>query len=96
MKEQGIIADWLAERERLGEARGEARGETRGERNVIIKMGTRRFGPPSDEVLEHLSKIESLEILEALSLRLLEVESWTELLDGAENAQSPGTNGRQR
>jgi len=86
MKEQGVIAEWLSEREREGEARGEARGEVkgevRGERNIIIRQGTRRFGPPSSDVLERLSAIDSLEFLEALSLRLLEVESWTELIVG--------------
>jgi len=90
MKETGFIGEWLAESERNGETRGEARGE----RKVIIRQGAKRFGEPSEDVLARLSAIESTSELEALSLRLLEVESWQELLGEGETSRSTDSSGR--
>jgi predicted transposase YdaD len=81
MKDTGFIGEWLAE------------SEAKGERNIIIRQGSRRFGPPSEDVLERLSKIESTAELEALSLRLLEVESWQELLAASESSRSNDISG---
>ena len=49
---------------------------------MLIKIGTKRFGPPDPAVLERIEAITDLERIEALSDRLLEVASWDELLAG--------------
>ncbi len=59
---------------------GEARGEVRGERTILLRMGEKRFGPPSEQTVAALEAIQSPEALVELGLRLLEVESWSELL----------------
>ena len=63
-----------------GEARGEARGELNGERKLLIRQGEKRFGAPDEQTLSTLEAIDSPEALMDLGLRLLEVESWKELL----------------
>ncbi len=60
---------------------GEAKGELQGVRNTIVQLGTRRFGAPSNSVIEALNNIASVPALQALVDRLLEVESWAELLE---------------
>jgi predicted transposase YdaD len=66
-----------------GEARGEARGEAHGRilegRNLILRLGRKRFGEPSEEIVAQLEAIASVEALETLAERLLEAESWQEL-----------------
>lgn len=51
-----------------------------GARNVLVRVGRKRFGPPSPEVIAALEAIEEPEPLEDLGERLLEVASWEELL----------------
>ncbi|GDX41279.1 hypothetical protein LBMAG21_15710 [Armatimonadota bacterium] len=63
-----------------GEAIGEARGEARGERNLLLLLGRKRLGEPNAKTLEVLQSIMQPEILERLAIRLLEVETWNELL----------------
>jgi hypothetical protein len=43
-------------------------------------MGAKRFGEPDDHTLQTIQAIATLEELDQLSGRLLEVESWAELL----------------
>jgi hypothetical protein len=43
-------------------------------------MGNKRFGAPNDQVKAVLETIASLDRLEALADRLLEVETWQEFL----------------
>ena len=49
---------------------------------MLIKFGTKRFGPASPSTLEQIQSITNLERIEILSDRLLEVASWDELLVG--------------
>ncbi len=65
-------------REGLEEGREE--GEILGERAVILRLGEKRFGTPTKGTVDALNAITDRAELEALSLRLLEVESWNELL----------------
>jgi predicted transposase YdaD len=69
--------------EAIGEARGEAIGQAIGERNMILRQGRKRFGEPDAATIATLEAIVSIERLEQLGERLLEVESWTDLLAGA-------------
>jgi Domain of unknown function (DUF4351) len=51
-------------------------------RAILLRQGTKRFGAPSDETRAALEGITEIERLEKLSERLLDVESWAELLAG--------------
>jgi hypothetical protein len=59
-------------------------GEKNGRREQAIAMllivGSKRFGPPDDKTKTALEKIISIKRLEMLALRLLDVETWQELL----------------
>jgi predicted transposase YdaD len=63
-----------------GEARGEARGKTEGALALLLRLGEKRLGPPDAATRQALAAITSLERLEQCADRLLEVESWAELL----------------
>ena len=54
-------------------------GQTVATRNLIRRMGAKRFGPLDTPTEERLNAVTSLEELEHLADRLLEIESWTEL-----------------
>ena len=58
---------------------GEERGKAVATRNLIQRIGGKRFGPINAPIEERLNAITSLEELEQLADRLLEIESWTEL-----------------
>ncbi len=60
---------------------GKVEGEVKGERNAVLRMGGKRFGPPDAATNAALEAITSTEMFERLIDRLLEVESWAELLD---------------
>jgi uncharacterized protein DUF4351 len=49
---------------------------------ILLRLGERRFGPPSAEARAAIEALTDLERLEALTDRLLDVESWDELLAG--------------
>jgi hypothetical protein len=51
-------------------------------RKLVLRQGTKRFGPPLESWRTTLEEITDLERLENLSERLLDVESWEELLAG--------------
>ena len=81
---RAILAEGEARGIALGEARGialgEARGEAHGKRDSILRLGSRRFGEPDAAVRTFLDKIDSLERLDHLVARLLDAESWNDLL----------------
>lgn len=76
MKESSTYQAILEE----GEAKGRSEGRVEGERNLLLRLGSKRFGQPAASTLETLQAITSLEQLEQLGERLLEVESWAELM----------------
>lgn len=63
-----------------GEARGEAKFRTDEARRILLRQGTKRFGEPNAQTRAALETITALEPLEQLADRILEVESWQELL----------------
>ena len=63
-----------------GKEEGIEIGEARATRNLIRRIGGKRFGPLDISTEERLNAITSLEELEQLADRLTEVESWVELL----------------
>ena len=61
---------------------GEASGEAKEARNLILRLGQKRFGTPGADTIARLEAVISLDTLEQLAERLLEVETWDELLNG--------------
>ena len=61
---------------------GRVEGRVEEARAILLRQGRKRFGPPSPEIEATLAEITAIERLEALSERLLDVESWEELLAG--------------
>lgn len=63
-------------------ADGEAKGVLQGERNVLVLVGTTRFGPPGPAIRQVL-EMASQEQLQTWAKRLLDVKSWPELVVAA-------------
>ena len=70
-----LTNEWIE----AGEERGVEKGKTEAERGVILRLGTRRFGEPEASTVAALEAAD-LPRLEVLVDRLLEVESWAELM----------------
>jgi hypothetical protein len=62
------------------ESRVESRVELRHARTTLLRLGRKRLGEPSAAQLEQVEALQDKEHLEALAERLLEVETWEELL----------------
>jgi predicted transposase YdaD len=93
MRESDTYLAILEEGEARGEAKGRAEGKAEGKaegraegkaeeaRNLVLRLGVKRFGPLASPAREAIERIVSLEELERLAERILEVESWKELLE---------------
>ena len=66
-----------------GRAAGLEQGLEQGVRATILRQGAKRFGPLPPAAETALDNIHSVETLETLAERLLEVESWDELVADA-------------
>jgi len=80
MKESVTYQAILEEGEAKGREEGRVEGRVEGERNLLLRLGGKRFGPPDVRTVAAIQAITSLEHLEQLGERMLEVESWAELL----------------
>ena len=49
-------------------------------RDILVRLGSKRFGPPDRRVRAALDRLDDRQRLERLTERLLEAESWDELL----------------
>lgn len=69
----------------LGKQEGIALGKQEGRiselKSVIERFGIKRFGTPDPAKIARINAITDILALEALADRLLEVESWDELLE---------------
>jgi predicted transposase YdaD len=63
-----------------GRVEGRNEGRVEGERRLLLRLGGKRFGQPDAPTLQNIQAITSLEQLEQLGDKLLEVESWAELM----------------
>jgi hypothetical protein len=52
-------------------------------RGILRRLGTKRFGTPSIQAVRKVNAIEDIDRLEYLIYRLLDLESWDDLLDEA-------------
>jgi predicted transposase YdaD len=64
----------------LEEGREEGRSEEA--RRILLAQGTKRFGKPLAKHRKTVAAITEPAIFDGLATRLLEVDSWTELLSG--------------
>lgn len=55
-------------------------GKTTEARELILRQGRKKFGPPSAEQEALMRSVNDLTRLEAMSERLLDVSSWDDLL----------------
>jgi hypothetical protein len=58
----------------------EQTGRVNGLRSAILHLGSKKFGAPSTKAETEIKQIEDLERLEAIHLRILDVNTWEELL----------------
>ncbi|MBA2449598.1 MAG: hypothetical protein H0V51_16380 [Chloroflexi bacterium] len=77
---QAILAEGRAEGEAAGRAEGEAAGRAAEARAILLRLGRERFGPPDARTRTALDQIDDLDRLEPLTVRLLKVGSWDDLL----------------
>lgn len=64
--------------------KGEAKGSLRRAREVILRLGSRRFQPPSESIRQSIQSIQDDTVLDQLLDRVLVSNSWEELLEGLE------------
>jgi hypothetical protein len=63
---------------------GEKRGELKGAKKILILQGQARFGRLDKATRARIKSIDDVERLEDLSVRLLNVTSWADLLSEEE------------
>jgi predicted transposase YdaD len=81
--EQGLVKGWVkgrAEGHAEGRTEGRAEGQVEMARTLVRKLGMRRLGPPSEQIVARLGRIRDQQLLEDLAERVVEASSWEELL----------------
>ena len=61
--------------------KGEANGQVKAERATLLRLGRKRFGPPSETDEATINALTDLDRLNALLDRVLDVSTWDELLE---------------
>lgn len=56
-------------------------GREKEAKNIILRMGQKRFGPANETIRARLAAIEDIDRLEALAERLLDVNGWDQLFE---------------
>jgi hypothetical protein len=72
VEDSPVILEWIRQ--------GEVRGRIEEARAILLRLGRRQFGRVTKATRTALESIVDLERLERMSERLLEVESWQDLL----------------
>jgi hypothetical protein len=80
MRESSTYQAILDEGRSEGIELGRSEGSLAEARRLLFLQGTVRFGPPDTPTRAAIEGMNSIELLEPLSIRLLEVSSWDELL----------------
>jgi predicted transposase YdaD len=73
-------ADGLREGKAEGKAEGRQEGALEEARTLLLEIGRKRLGEPQPWTMERVAAMDSKAALESLCLRVLEVESWDDLL----------------
>lgn len=77
---QGILRKGEARGRAEGEARGRAEGALEEARRILIRHGTKKFGPPDQRADAQIVALDDLDRLHDLVDRVLDVAAWDELL----------------
>jgi predicted transposase YdaD len=93
IEESSVYQDIFSKGEAKGHAEGEARGRAKGEargraeeaREILLRQGRRRLGPPDESVRDRIAALSDLDRLDHLLDRVFEVASWDELQASAES-----------
>ncbi len=75
-----LTNDWIEKGKLIGKAAGKREGKRQGMFELLMKIGSKKFGDPSEAVSIELGQIKETTRLEALSDRLDDAKSWQELL----------------
>ena len=78
-REKGF-REGIREGRKEGREEGLEEGRAEEARRILLVQGTKRFGTPSPKVGRTITQISDGRLIETLILRILDVESWTELL----------------
>ena len=85
---QAILKEGRAEGLEKGLEEGLEKGLEKGReeeaRRILLAQGTKRFGKPSTKIRKTIAAITEPVDFERLAVRLLDVESWTDLLAGSD------------
>ncbi|MFN0051218.1 MAG: hypothetical protein ACKV0T_03450 [Planctomycetales bacterium] len=79
-REEGLEKGRAVGREE-GRQEGHKEGRAAEARRIVLTLGTKRFGRPSVKVRKMIENIDDPDVVERLAARLLDVESWADLLD---------------
>ena len=87
--EEGRVMPHLSTAERIGRRIGREEGREEGEQMgalhqtqaLLLRLGEKRFGPPTDTIQQVVVAITDRDRLERLCERLLDVETWQDLFD---------------
>jgi hypothetical protein len=82
-EESSVVQSWLARGREEGWTQGVAGARVEITRNILLKLGRLKFGPPSPEVVALLETIKDVDLFEALLARLIVPSGWIELLAGS-------------
>jgi hypothetical protein len=84
MKESSFYQMILAEGKAEGIAEGRAEGITEGKvdeaRQILLRIGRRRFGPPDPAILDLIGEIADVERIESLIERLPDASGWEDVM----------------
>jgi predicted transposase YdaD len=83
MKESTTYQAILREGKAEGKAEGIAEGRLEEAKRILLRQGRKRFGQLKAAVKSKIDAIADLAQLERLSDRILDANSWDELIDGA-------------
>jgi len=78
---QKILREGLAEGRALGLEVGRAEGRAEEAKKILRRQGSKRFGKPDPAIDAVIDSTSDLVRLEQLVDRILDVQSWDELLD---------------
>lgn len=79
MQDSETVQELLQEGEARGEAAALVREKSRS-RALLLKQGTKRFGPADAATEAAVNAIDDLDHLDRLAVALLDVTTWAELL----------------
>ncbi|MCY2964374.1 MAG: DUF4351 domain-containing protein [Planctomycetota bacterium] len=76
---QGVVVG-REEGRQEGRQQGREEGRADEARRILLSLGTKRFGKPPVKVRRRIALLAESAVLEGLATRLLDVESWADLL----------------